>query len=69
MPTIAIKPILEVVPGGVLAWLLAGGLLYTVGTLFLMRDERVPFFHAIWHVFVIAASACHYVAVLQLIAP
>ena len=46
-----------------LAWILAGGLFYTLGTLFLLRDDRVPFFHATWHLFVIAGSACHYFAV------
>ena len=56
-------------PAAALSWIVAGGILYTVGTLFLIRDEKVPYFHAIWHVFVIAASACHYIAVMQLIVP
>jgi hemolysin III len=34
-----------------------------------MRDERVPFFHAVWHVFVIAGSACHYYAVMRFVVP
>ncbi len=63
MPIIAIKPILQLMPGTALAWILAGGLFYTLGTLFLLRDDRVPFFHATWHLFVIAGSACHYFAV------
>ena len=37
--------------------------LTAIGTLFLARDERVPFFHAAWHLFVIAGSACHFAAV------
>jgi hemolysin III len=69
MPAIAIKPIVAVMPAAALSWIVAGGILYTVGTLFLIRDEKVPYFHAIWHVFVIAASACHYIAVMQLIVP
>ena len=32
-----------------------------------MKDNRVPFFHAAWHVLVITGSACHYYAVLNLI--
>jgi hemolysin III len=64
LPIVAIKPILQLMPGTALAWILAGGLFYTLGTLFLMRDDRVPFFHATWHLFVIAGSACHYFAVL-----
>ncbi|MEX0676729.1 MAG: hemolysin III family protein [Pirellulales bacterium] len=67
LPIVAIKPIVQIVPGAVLGWVVAGGLLYTLGTLFLMRDDRVPYFHAAWHVFVIAASACHYYAILCLV--
>jgi hemolysin III len=67
LPVVAIKPIVAIVPGAVLVWVVAGGLLYTIGTLFLMRDDRVPYFHAAWHVFVIAGSACHYYAVLLLV--
>ena len=69
LPAIAIKPILEIVPGQALAWILAGGLFYTVGTIFLMRDEKVPYFHATWHVFVILGSACHYWAVMRFMVP
>ncbi len=48
-------------------WMAAGGMSYTVGTLFLTFDNRVRYFHAIWHLFVIAASACHYYAVVTFI--
>ncbi|GIX36697.1 MAG: hemolysin III [Lysobacteraceae bacterium] len=55
---------LEHLPASTLAWLLAGGLAYTLGVLFyLWRSLR--FGHAIWHLFVIAGSACHFVAVAQ----
>lgn len=40
-----------------------GGLLYTLGTLFLQNDHRSWYFHAIWHLMVILASACHYFAI------
>jgi hemolysin III len=66
LPIVAIKPIVQIVPSAVLWWVLAGGILYTIGTLFLLKDDRVPYFHAAWHVFVIAGSACHYYAVLSL---
>jgi hemolysin III len=56
-------------PAAALAWIAAGGVLYTLGTLFLMRDDQVPFFHAIWHLFVIAASACHFFAVMRFVVP
>ncbi|MEL7237942.1 MAG: hemolysin III family protein [Planctomycetota bacterium] len=43
-------------------WLLAGGLAYTVGAIF-FRLERLPYNHAVWHVFVLAGSAGHFIVV------
>ena len=61
---IAVKPLVEhVAPGGI-AWLVAGGLAYTGGVVF-YAWERLRYSHAIWHVFVLAGSACHYVAVAR----
>jgi hemolysin III len=48
---------------GGLAWLSAGGFFYTIGLIFFVRDHR-RFFHALWHLFALAGSACHYFAVL-----
>ena len=45
-----------------LLFLLAGGVFYTLGTYFYHR-ESIPYSHAIWHLFVIAGSVCHFVAV------
>ena len=45
-------------------WLLAGGLFYTVGTVFYATDKRVRYGHAVWHLFVLAGSTCHFFAVL-----
>jgi hemolysin III len=50
------------------AWLLAGGLFYTFGIIF-YAINRIPYHHAIWHVFVIAGSGCHYLAVLWYVLP
>ncbi len=50
------------------AWLVAGGLCYTVGIVFYAID-RIPYNHAIWHVFVMAGSFCHYLAVLWYVLP
>jgi hemolysin III len=69
MPAIAMRPVADAMPGPALALIVAGGLFYTLGTLFLMRDEQVPYFHAIWHVMVIAGSACHYSAVMFYMVP
>jgi hemolysin III len=41
-----------------------GGVLYTVGTLFLQNDHRSWYFHAVWHLLVILASMCHYTAIV-----
>src|SRR5579872_1386377 len=49
IPMIAIHEITRIAPAGCLALIFAGGLLYTAGTLFLVRDEKVPYFHAVWH--------------------
>jgi hemolysin III len=60
---IAAGPLMEHVPMPGLAWLMAGGLSYTAGVVF-YSARRVPYAHFVWHLFVIAGSACHYVAVL-----
>ncbi len=49
-------------------WLVAGGLFYSFGIIFYAID-RIPYNHAIWHVFVMAGSACHYLAVLWYVLP
>jgi len=59
---IAIKPMWQSHDGFTLAWLLAGGLFYTLGTFFYHR-ESIPYSHAIWHLFVLAGSVCHFVSV------
>lgn len=46
-----------------LYWLIAGGLFYTIGVIFYTLDKR-RFYHAIWHLFVLGGSICHYFAVL-----
>jgi len=45
-------------------WLLAGGLFYTVGIAFYAVDNRVRHAHGVWHLFVLAGSAAHFVAIL-----
>ena len=59
---IALKPILLLLSPGAIALLLAGGISYTAGTLF-YSWERIPYSHAVWHLFVIAGSVCHYLAI------
>lgn len=59
---LAIKPSLQLIPAGGLALLVAGGVTYTVGVIFYAL-EKLPYNHAIWHVFVLSASAFHFFAV------
>ena len=60
---VAAKPLLAAVPWPGLAWLAAGGLLYTGGVAF-YAAKRVRYAHMVWHLFVLAGSACHFVAIL-----
>lgn len=64
---IAAKPAITMIPPGILLAMIAGGLFYTAGVFF-YRWERLPFHHAIWHVFVLSGTATHYFAVLQVVA-
>lgn len=59
---IAIGPLVDRVPHDTIGWLVAGGVLYTAGAVFYLW-HRLPYNHAIWHVFVLAACICHFVAV------
>jgi hemolysin III len=59
MAMIAIKPMMANVPTTGLLWLLAGGGAYSIGTIFYMW-RKVPYHHAIWHLFVICGTVCHF---------
>lgn len=61
---IAIKPLLLHVPTWGLFWLVAGGIAYTVGVAFFAAGERIRYGHFIWHLFVLAGTSCHFVAVM-----
>jgi hemolysin III len=65
---IAAKPIIETLPLGCLAWVIAGGVAYMIGLIFFAWD-RLPFNHTIWHIFVLAGSICHYCAVMFYVLP
>lgn len=68
LAVVAIKPLFAAVPLAGLLWILAGGLLYTAGVGF-FAWQRLPYHHAIWHVFVLGGSVCHYIAVLLYVIP
>ncbi|MFW5761589.1 MAG: PAQR family membrane homeostasis protein TrhA [Cyclobacteriaceae bacterium] len=58
----AIEPMLASLPAAGLWWLLAGGLSYTAGVVFYLW-QRLPFHHAVWHIFVLGGSVSHFVAI------
>jgi hemolysin III len=59
---VAVVPMVQRLSAPTLAWLVAGGVAYTVGTVFYL-SRRLPFAHAVWHVFVLGGSVCHAIAV------
>ncbi len=61
---IAVRPLWLLMPAAGLFWLLAGGLAYTVGVAF-YATERRRYNHFVWHLFVLAGTACHFIAVLR----
>ena len=61
---IAAVPLVERVPAGGLALLVAGGAAYTLGVVFFALDSKLRYAHAVWHGFVVAGSGLHYFAVL-----
>ncbi|HEY1783975.1 MAG TPA: hemolysin III family protein, partial [Pirellulales bacterium] len=69
LPVIGVFEIINIVPAAALSWMVAGGLCYTLGTYFLVRDERRPYYHAVWHLMVIAGSVCHFLAILWYVVP
>jgi len=60
---VAIRPLMASLPVAGLLWLLAGGCLYTLGTVFFLW-RLMPFHHAVWHLFVLAGTFCHFISVL-----
>jgi hemolysin III len=63
MAVAAVRPLAAALGAPGLAWLVAGGLLYTGGIVFYLLDERVRHFHGVWHVFVLGGSAAHFIAI------
>ena len=61
---IAVRPMMLAIPFAALFWLVAGGVAYTTGVLFFV-NQRLRYSHFIWHLFVLAGSTCHFLAVLS----
>jgi hemolysin III len=64
----AAHPLLQAIGWHGTIWLVAGGLAYTLGVAFFALD-RLRYFHATWHVFVLAGSVAHYFAILFYVVP
>ena len=62
---VAVKPLLAALGTTGFGWLVAGGVFYTVGIIFFAYDQRFRHWHGIWHLFVIAGSLLHFVAILR----
>jgi hemolysin III len=67
IPFISIPTLLNVISIAALWWMLIGVVCYAVGLVFWIHDERVRHFHAVWHVFVIAGSTCHFVGIYMFV--
>ena len=62
---VAVKPLMAALGIAGFVWLALGGVFYTVGIIFFAFDTRVRHFHGIWHLFVIAGSLLHFVAITR----
>ncbi len=65
---VALKPLLAALPLAGFIGLLLGGIFYTGGIVFYLFDDKVPHFHGIWHLFVLAGSVSHYLTILLYVA-
>jgi hemolysin III len=61
---VVIRPLALAIPPSAMLWLVAGGIAYTTGTLFFV-NKRLPYSHFIWHLFVLAGTSCHFIAVIS----
>jgi len=65
---IAFKPLIASLSAGGVSWLVAGGLAYSVGVIFYVW-KTLPYHHAIWHLFVMAGSLCHFFSIMLYVLP
>lgn len=55
------------VPMTIGAWMLAGGIVYTIGVVLLINDAKIRYLHTGWHVMVMLASGCHFIGIIELV--
>jgi hemolysin III len=63
----AVKVLFDAVALSTFAFLITGGLFYTIGTFFFLKDTKKKYYHGIWHLFVLAGSTCHFFSVISLL--
>jgi hemolysin III len=64
----AIRPLVRALPAPGVILLVAGGIMYTIGIIFYALDKKMKHSHGIFHLFVLAGSACHYFTILLYVA-
>lgn len=64
LAVVAAAPLVARMPGSGLAWLVAGGVSYTLGAVVFLFDSKLRYAHFVWHLFVLGGSTCHFFAVL-----
>jgi hemolysin III len=65
LAVVALGPLARALGTAGLAWMIGGGVFYTAGIAFYAFDRRLPVFHGIWHLFVLAGSVSHYIVILS----
>jgi hemolysin III len=65
MAVFVLEPLFRNTPAAGVALITAGGVLYTLGAIVFHLDERIRYAHLVWHLLVLGASACHFIAVLE----
>ena len=68
LAVVALAPLLAALGWKALAWVVAGGVVYTAGIFFYVLDERIRHFHGVWHLFVMGGSAVHFGAIAAYVA-
>ncbi|MBS1950275.1 MAG: hemolysin III family protein [Cytophagales bacterium] len=64
LAVVAAKPLYDALPFWGLFWLMGGGVMYSAGVLFFVYDHRLKYAHFVWHLFVLAGTACHVIALM-----
>lgn len=60
---LAVLPLISALGRAGFGWVVAGGLVYTIGVVFYVLDTRLKHAHGVWHIFVLLGSAAHYIAI------